>query len=107
MTEPIEELQKLKQRSDGGELWNSSRTELTRFGALLCMPEATRAVFSQQERDIVADYVRTLLIVRNSEEGERRALKVALRSLRISFVALLLSAFIWFTQLIAVFKGLK
>jgi hypothetical protein len=81
------ELAKLQSRAQSGGLMDASREDLERYGRLLTTAHATvqigPALYPQ-----ICEFVRLLLLVRMSEESERRALGVANSSLEVSRASL-------------------
>jgi len=76
-------LNEVWQRIQSGTLMDASRADLERFGTLLARSQAF-AKFGERDYPQICEFVRLLLLVRLSEEGERRALEVANASLRIA-----------------------
>jgi hypothetical protein len=76
-------LNEVWQRVQFGTLMDAKRADLERFGTLLARSQAF-AKFGDREYPQICEFVRLLLLVRLSEESERRALEVANVSLRIA-----------------------
>ena len=102
----------LQRRAQSGNLMNASRVDLERYGMLLSRPQAS-SHFAGLQYPQICEFVRTLLIVRLSEESERRALEVAneslevsRRSLTVAWIALFLSVAVGVAQIFLAYKVL-
>src|SRR5690242_3897837 len=80
----------IQKRFENGEIEKASKEELQRYAMLLCSSK----VFSQLGERFypqVCETVRTLLVVRMSEEANREATRISKIALGIAVVALILS----------------
>ena len=71
----------------GGDISRASKTELERYAVILSRPNA-HVHFSHTSFPQVCETVRTLILVRLSEESNREALRNSKIALGVSFVAL-------------------
>ena len=85
-----DELAKLVSLAANGGLATTSRKDLERHAQILTTPHAQIAA-SRDQMHQIGETVRLMLIVRMSEESDRRALIVASAALVVAFVALVVS----------------
>ena len=80
----------IKQRFENGEIEKASKDELQRIAVLLSRANAY-AHFGSASYPQICETVRTLLIVRMSEEANKEASRISKVALGIAIVALILS----------------
>lgn len=85
-----DEIDQLFSRAYEGDIDNSSKVELERYAAMLCSGRA-RSHGRDPEFAQLGETVRTLLIVRMSEEANKEAKWVSILALWIAGAALLVS----------------
>lgn len=74
----------------GGDITKSTKTELERFAVMLSRPDA-HVKFGWANFPQVCETVRTLLIVRMSEEANKEATQISRIALGVAVVALIFS----------------
>ena len=75
----------------GGDISSSSKVELERFAVMLSRPKA-HAHFAGPSFPQICETVRTLLIVRMSEEQNVEASRISRVAMRVALVALIVTA---------------
>src|SRR5277367_478075 len=84
-----DELQKVVDKANSGELINATKKELEHYAVLVC-----HGLMNQHGNPIqisqIGDTIRLLLLVRISEETQNEGMKIATAGLKISKYALLL-----------------
>ncbi len=71
----------------GGDITNASKAELERYAVILASPSG-HSTFGERQYQQVCETVRTLLMVRMSEEANKEATRISKIALLVAMVAL-------------------
>jgi hypothetical protein len=89
-TSPKDDYVRLDHLVSGGDISKASKRELERFAVMLSRPNA-HSHFSAPSFPQICETVRTLLIVRMSEEANKEATRISKIALRIAWAALVVA----------------